>query len=170
MTGWCYAGITPPDHASSTISDISMSRHLTRARLCASLHIEVRDIATNCQHGKVSCKLCGGPTICHHRQHRQRCVVCSPVSARRKYELDANRFHREFRLTLNDFILIVSQPCFYCGESQEQRGIDRWDNSKGYILTNCLSCCSICNMMKKSMTMDKFIMKVKQIAERHKYR
>lgn len=35
-------------------------------------------------------------------------------------------------------------------------GIDRVDNSKGYIKGNCVSCCSICNTMKLSLNLEDF--------------
>jgi len=58
----------------------------------------------------------------------------------------------DFKLTKEEFATFWQQPCFYCGDKVETVGIDRIDNSVGYELTNCVSCCSTCNQIK--MTMD----------------
>jgi len=68
---------------------------------------------------------------------------------------------------------ITSQNCFYCGIPPLQsvvslknssrynddylyNGIDRVDNSRGYILSNCVPCCGKCNRMKFTMSKDDF--------------
>ena len=35
-------------------------------------------------------------------------------------------------------------------------GIDRVDNIKGYDLDNCVTCCSLCNWMKRDLTIKEF--------------
>ncbi len=87
----------------------------------------------------------------------------------RVYQRAASKMWRVFTLTLDDFVSITSRPCFYCGETVKQRGIDRMDNSKDYILSNCLPCCKTCNQMKHKLNVMDFIDKAKQIAERHKH-
>lgn len=44
-------------------------------------------------------------------------------------------------------------------------GVDRADPSLGYIPTNCVPCCAMCNMMKNGYGQEAFIAKVKQIAQ-----
>jgi len=74
-----------------------------------------------------------------------------------------------FNLTINEFAGIISQPCYYCGELQENfNGIDRINNNKDYILDNCVPCCNICNKMKMIATETQFINKCKQIMEKQK--
>lgn len=46
-------------------------------------------------------------------------------------------------------------------------GIDRTDNSTGYILENCIPCCDICNYMKNDLSKDKFIYKISKIYKKH---
>lgn len=166
-----------------------MRKYLTSHHFYVNLAAEVTDIATTCQHGnKVSCTECGGPVLCEHNRrayqcrlcqqgpaicphdkHKQSCVVCSPASIRRKYELDAIRMNRIFQLSLEEFVFIVSQPCFYCGTTTEQCGIDRWDNVKGYLISNCLPCCKVCNMMKRGMQWSDFIQQAKEISWKHRF-
>jgi hypothetical protein len=74
----------------------------------------------------------------------------------------------DFKLDKEEFEKIITLLCIYCGESftQEKKascknsgsfkytGIDRYDNSKGYVLDNCVPCCKICNQIKSCMTPD----------------
>ena len=56
----------------------------------------------------------------------------------------------EFNLPLEEFCEIIKNSCHYCESPLPETGggIDRRDNSKGYISGNCLPCCLICNMTK----------------------
>lgn len=69
----------------------------------------------------------------------------------------------EFSLSYELFSKLVTKPCAYCGESKEKRGIDRIDNDLPYIESNCVPCCKYCNYMKKDMTGEEFLERVKQI-------
>ena len=79
----------------------------------------------------------------------------------------AKHRNRSFALSKIDFALLVSSPCYYCGELQENfNGVDRVNNDKGYTLDNCVSCCEMCNRMKLTKSKEEFIMKCKQIIEK----
>jgi len=71
----------------------------------------------------------------------------------------------EFSLTRKQFVEIVSGPCFYCGENEKKRGIDRQNNSVGYISSNCVSCCWKCNRMKNCLHSKEFIYHIKKILD-----
>lgn len=45
-------------------------------------------------------------------------------------------------------------------------GIDRVNNDIGYLIENCVSCCKVCNFMKRSMSKNDFINHVNKIAMR----
>ena len=68
----------------------------------------------------------------------------------------------EFRLSEIEFSEIVQQPCYLCGLS-DKNGIDRFDNSKGYLLENCRPCCGHCNLMKKDQTYESILRISEQI-------
>jgi hypothetical protein len=90
-----------------------------------------------------------------------------------------------FALTLREFETLVTEPCHYCGQSgtmetfsasknaehREQNkfdhnGVDRVDSDRGYAIDNCVSCCSICNVMKNTLTVAEFIYHINLIKAR----
>ena len=68
----------------------------------------------------------------------------------------------EFRLSEIEFSKIVQQICYLCGLS-DKNGIDRFDNSKGYLLENCKACCGHCNLMKKDQAYDAILRNAEHI-------
>jgi hypothetical protein len=76
-----------------------------------------------------------------------------------QYQTDAKKRHLIFILTLEEFQIIASQVCYYCGQfskNQNYCGLDRIDSTQGYLLTNIVPCCRICNWMKAEMTQQEF--------------
>lgn len=74
----------------------------------------------------------------------------------------------EFDLTLEDFRKIVTKPCHYCNieyslvKKDKNKlikccGIDRLDNSIGYIKDNVVPACHTCNRMKLKMSKKEFL-------------
>ena len=58
-------------------------------------------------------------------------------------------------ITFDEFVKILKKPCHYCGE--KGYGIDRIDSSIGYLKDNIVSCCSMCNYMKRAYSEGEFI-------------
>lgn len=90
----------------------------------------------------------------------------------RGYRRNAAEHGREFSLSLEDVLRLITGDCLYCGKppSNEIRtagkfaingmkysGIDRVDNSRGYEVDNCVSCCGNCNKVKLKMSAEEFI-------------
>lgn len=70
------------------------------------------------------------------------------------------RHNIDFNLSKEEFINIINQPCHYCGGFRPNikvNGIDRKDNTLGYILSNCLPCCKYCNISKSDRTYEEYI-------------
>ena len=76
------------------------------------------------------------------------------------YKNSASRRGIEWGLSDNEVLGITQQPCCYCGERHSNtarlkgdeykyNGIDRADNSMGYVANNCVPCCSQCNAAKR---------------------
>ena len=92
------------------------------------------------------------------------------------YRCNARKRNIEFSLTKEQFKKLVQQKCFYCGVKPHTisnhignngkfiyNGIDRVDNNKGYVVENCVTCCSICNDWKRTRTRQEFLLRIKLI-------
>jgi hypothetical protein len=81
------------------------------------------------------------------------------------YKRNANMKNLDFSINYDEYCNIVTKECYYCGIIQERgfNGIDRKDQTKGYILDNCSSCCKMCNYMKGSTSDEVFIKRVEHI-------
>lgn len=86
------------------------------------------------------------------------------------YQISAQKRNKEFSLTWEEIQNIIKNPCYICGKNYEDsvhyNGIDRFDNSLGYILENSKSCCGHCNIIKGSMKYDDLLQKIKRIYEK----
>jgi hypothetical protein len=91
------------------------------------------------------------------------------VEARRRYNskftskfsilrASAKKRGMECTLSFQEYIEIISLPCFYCRGSlpKEGSGIDRINSDIGYVQGNCRSCCTACNRAKSDMTESEF--------------
>ena len=77
-----------------------------------------------------------------------------------------------FDLSQDVYIEKVKEPCYYCGEIDEHKGfngIDRMNQQMGYIVDNCVSCCQMCNYMKRSLSASDFTDRCEHILAYHKY-
>lgn len=82
------------------------------------------------------------------------------------YAWRANRDGYDFELPYEKFEKMVNEKCYYC--SMEKKtillGIDRLDNSLGYVEGNIVTCCKTCNMMKNTLNEATFILMCAHIA------
>lgn len=76
---------------------------------------------------------------------------------------------------------LIAQPCHWCGVVRANthpaefffngrigwNGLDRLDNSQGYIDGNVVSCCGVCNRMKGTLTEQAFVQRCAVIVSRH---
>ena len=84
----------------------------------------------------------------------------------RVYEYSAKERGLEFNLSRETFEHLTASNCTYCGVEPLQfqtrfsefkyNGIDRVDNTKGYVIENCVTCCKLCNRMKDTLSLDEF--------------
>lgn len=81
------------------------------------------------------------------------------------YKRNAGCKNLDFLITFDEYCDIVTKECFYCAVIQERgfNGIDRKDQTKGYVFDNCTSCCKMCNYMKGSTNDEVFIKRVEHI-------
>ena len=81
------------------------------------------------------------------------------------YKQRAPKRGLEFDLTIDFFKKHFRVNCYYCDEKITNIGFDRMDNSKGYIESNVVPCCTSCNRMKHAMTKAEFINRCASVAE-----
>lgn len=92
------------------------------------------------------------------------------------YKKNAKRKGQDFEFEYDDFIEMTQQNCRYCddppsnnykladdGFEFKYNGIDRMDNSKGYVAGNVVPCCKPCNTMKSNFTFEEFLDKIQKI-------
>ena len=81
------------------------------------------------------------------------------------YKTSANSKQLEISLTKGDFMDMVVLPCYYCGIIQPKgfNGINRLNSTQGYVMTNCVSCCEMCNRMKGCLGPTIFINRIEHI-------
>lgn len=85
------------------------------------------------------------------------------------YKRSAKQRKYQFCLSFQRFLRICSQNCFYCGVKPQHvtikkntngpyihNGIDRINNKLGYIDSNVVPCCKVCNRAKSDMTLKEF--------------
>lgn len=83
----------------------------------------------------------------------------------------------EFELTKEEFFNLTKQNCYYCGKEPTQikkskvsqyvyNGIDRVDNSKGYLKDNVVACCGKCNADKSGVTKE-IVLKVYEFLKKN---
>lgn len=96
-----------------------------------------------------------------------------------KYKYNSRVKNISFKLSLDQFIKLVIQNCAYCGKAPVIRkhiryaevyanGVDRKNNKKGYIPSNCVTACTECNRMKSDTTIKEFLLFVSNIFHHHK--
>jgi hypothetical protein len=96
---------------------------------------------------------------------RSCCPSCHPERTFRRYEKQARERNLEFRITLEQFRTIVQEPCFYCGEFGDPRGLDRRRNEFPYTADNVCACCARCNRAKSDLSEFDFLAHAKKITE-----
>jgi len=106
---------------------------------------------------------------CYQRERVKECLgKPNDVSALNQYysiyKTSAKQRNHNFNLTKYEFKQFIFEKCYYCEKNPEPRlihsrglllnvnGIDRVDNSKGYSIENCVTCCKDCNNKKSDIT------------------
>lgn len=82
-------------------------------------------------------------------QKRLRKLIASAKARRIKINLDVNKYQ-----------ILINCGCYFCGKDLKNENgycLDRVDSSKGYIISNVVGCCKICNRAKSDMNVYDFI-------------
>ena len=89
------------------------------------------------------------------------------------YRCSATTRNYVFELTKEEFKILITSNCFYCGQEPlnvfnkrfynlTYNGIDRIDNEIGYTTKNTVACCKMCNISKNNYTTEHFLNWIKR--------
>lgn len=129
------------------------------------------------------CKICNNPV---ESQFATYCINCRTVKRKndnkinkekykyhkqpryiyKRYKSGALRRGHTFDITFEEFNKLWNIPCNYCKKPIAHIGIDRKDNSIGYVTSNIIPCCTTCNLMKGKLTHEEFITKCIEISKK----
>ena len=136
--------------------------------------------------GNLEIKGFGGTSKSGVRLYSVLCLLCGSVTDKRLQTIEKakscgcmqSKRGIPFDLTCIQFETLVDSECYFCGDIggntlrkrgynvYSYTGIDRVDNSVGYLPSNCISCCSWCNRAKNNGTLANFVDKCKKITSR----
>lgn len=85
----------------------------------------------------------------------------------RCYKKDAKKRNLIFEIDFELFLDLVNKYCIYCNSKPNNKikyhthsavinGLDRVNNTLGYVKDNIVSCCSVCNKMKRTYSLEDF--------------
>ena len=143
------------------------------------------NIVSCCSHCNVCIKnttdiitmLCKIEHILHHNKiidngsyQWEYCLNSTTKKSFGNYINSAHNRKKDFTLTWNEIQQIIKNPCYICGKNYEDgihyNGIDRFDNTIGYIPENSRSCCGHCNIIKGSVGYNYLLQKLEKIYDR----
>ena len=93
--------------------------------------------------------------------HKKKEYNETPKAKFTAYKLAAVKRGYAFKLKQAEFISLLHKPCHYCNNIAT--GLDRVNNKKGYLSSNVVPCCKLCNFMKGKMEQEEFIKQCKLI-------
>ena len=93
------------------------------------------------------------------------------------YKQSAKRRGYVFEIDRELLYKLITKNCFYCGSPPNNKvkprnkkdsdflynGIDRLDNTEGYVINNIVTCCKQCNFLKNNIDHRDFIEKIIKI-------
>ena len=97
-----------------------------------------------------------------HREAMARIADQKPDRKYHIYQKSAKERNIAFELSKEQLIEITAKGCYYCDEN-ENSGIDRLDAAVGYIESNSVSCCKMCNYLKGSLDVTTFLQRIEHI-------
>lgn len=91
-----------------------------------------------------------------------------PLSHVKKLFYYVNRRSRNTGLSSNisleQISTLLKQNCYYCEESDITKlGLDRIDNNLGYLLNNVNTCCTTCNLLRRNIPYEAWIIMSKEM-------
>lgn len=94
------------------------------------------------------------------------CQICLEIEKIKDYRRRAEKKGINIEFTDDQFKIFFRDDCFYCGRKSDGldlNGIDRLNSQGDYDNDNCVSCCKMCNFMKRFLDPVVFIMRCDHI-------
>lgn len=119
------------------------------------------------------CPKCGSQRIwrIYQTQAQRICRGCAKKTKYAGYRRGALERGYKWSISEGDFDRATSASCCYCGSADSAAGwgmgLDRWDNSRGYLPDNIVPCCKDCNRAKLTRSPREFVEVCRAIAAQH---
>lgn len=96
-------------------------------------------------------------------------------SVMKNYKAAAKRRGYSFKLSSDEFFVLIGMDCYYCGakpslkvrllrhQNFRYNGVDRVDNVFGYMPENSVACCKICNISKSILSTEEWMAWIKRV-------
>ena len=79
------------------------------------------------------------------------------------FMMDAKKRNKSLEFSYAEIGHLMQQSCTYCGDKEQYNGLDRVDSSKGYLKTNVVPCCAVCNIAKNTLSSEDYIEHCKKV-------
>lgn len=145
-------------------------------------------VSQNLRQGTTTSCGCYHKSICGENSRRLPKGISGSNMLFSSYRARAKEKSQDFSLSVERFREITSTGCHYCGKQPSQiikpspktsrytedgsihgqyvfNGIDRVDNSRGYVEGNVVPCCKICNRAKLDSSYEEFISWIRGVTE-----
>jgi hypothetical protein len=167
-----------------TFGDLTVLSHFSRKKgykcrcICGKETIARTFALKNATHNSCGCTL--GKRLA--KLHTLPNFQSLKNSLYRHYKRAAKNRNYIFELTKEEFEKLTQQNCYYCGlppsmvwrsrpnkytnySNYPYNGVDRIDNTIGYITDNCVGCCRICNNSKSTLSVNDWFIWLKRIVK-----
>ena len=152
--------------------------------LCDCGKIKHINLETIKQNTTKSCSCYRRKIMVHHTEKKRALIRLAYGEAAfnavcRKYKSHAKNAKREFNLDRNQLKILFESSCYYCDATPANvfkgsgmngdytyNGIDRKDNSLGYTIQNCITCCKQCNFAKGFQSFEDFVLFLKRVSKK----
>jgi hypothetical protein len=119
-------------------------------------------------------------TSCLKRPGRKSVEHYCATAVQASYRHNAAQAGRAWDLSFDDVVALIFSACRWCGTeagntftapgrkdrpSCKYNGIDRVDNSQGYVKGNVAACCGDCNYLKQEWEVEKWLAHMSKILE-----
>ena len=132
--------------------------------------------------------ICESGLFYRGRPRRTSCGFACPLRADDSRKAFLNRLYHYHKcsskkhggdvLPFQNFLALISEPCFYCGAAPSvseaeanfanpmpHSTVDRIDSKKGYVTGNVVPCCWPCNRFKGDRTIGEFISRIQALGK-----